>query len=275
MSATPLRLGFSPCPNDTFMVGAWIQGHVGDPGLRVVGVMADVEELNARAVEGRDPLEITKLSAAVWPLVRERYRLLDTGAALGRGCGPLVVVDASRRTPAALCELAGARIAIPGTHTTAWLLLRMFGPPDLRPVPMRFDMVMPAVARGEADAGLVIHESRFTYPSFGLRAIADLGELWEGDTGLPLPLGVVAASRALATEVVTEVSETLRRSIASARKDPALVWDYVRAHAQEMADDVCRAHVELYVNEFSVQLGDEGRAAIAELERRAAATPPG
>lgn len=274
MSASRLRLGFSPCPNDTFMVGAWIQGHVRLRGSCVAPVMADVEELNARAVAGHDPLEITKLSAAVWPRVRDRYRLLDAGAALGRGCGPLVLVDAARARPATLEDLAGARIAIPGAHTTAWLLLRMFGPPDLCPVPMRFDAVMPAVARGETDAGLVIHESRFTYPSFGLRAIADLGELWERDTGLPLPLGVIAASRELAPDVVRNVSETLRRSIARAREDPALVWDYVRAHAQEMADEVCRAHVELYVNEFSVDLGAEGRAAIAELERRAAAAPP-
>lgn len=258
-----LRLGYSPCPNDTFMFHALVHGLVPDaPQVEVV--MGDIEGLNRRVLEpGGDALAVSKLSVSAWARVRERYAVLDAGAALGRGCGPLVVA----RQPAALSALAGKRVAVPGLGTTAYALLRMFGP-QLDPVPMRFDDVMPAVERGDVDAGLIIHESRFTYPAHGLVQIADLGEVWEADTGLPLPLGVIAAQRSLDQDLRDRFSAALSASVRHAWANPDASRSYVQAHAQEMAREVCEQHIGLYVNAFSAELGDEGRAAIDTFVRR-------
>lgn len=252
-----LRLGYSPCPNDTFMFHALVHGLVPDaPAVEVV--MDDIEGLNRRVLEpAGDALAVSKLSVSAWARVRERYTVLDAGAALGRGCGPLVV----GRTRAALSDLAGKEVAVPGLGTTAYALLRMFGPQH-EPVPMRFDDVMPAVARGEADAGLIIHESRFTYREHGLVKLADLGEVWEADTGLPLPLGVIAAQRSLDERVRERFEAALSASVRHAWANPEASRTYVREHAQEMAREVCEQHIGLYVNAFSAELGDEGRAAI-------------
>lgn len=260
----PLPIGFSPCPNDTFMFGPMVREPGFVPGLRFLPWLADIEALNERALTGEAPLAITKLSAHGYFWAEDRYRVLRTGAALGRGCGPLVVA----RAPTELAALAGKRVAVPGAYTTAHLLLRCFAPASVVPVQIRFDRIMPAVAAGEVDAGVIIHEGRFVYPDHGLVQVADLGEVWESTTGLPLPLGVIAAERSLPEGQVRAVEDGIRRSIAAAETDATSVWPFVRAHAQELSDEVCRRHIALYVNRFSRELGDEGAAALAELRAR-------
>jgi 1,4-dihydroxy-6-naphthoate synthase len=211
---------------------------------------------------------VTKVSVAALGRLTADYAVLDAGAALGRGCGPLVLRRGEDSRCTTLSALAGARVAIPGEATTANLLLRIFGPAELERVTMRFDRIMPALAVGEVDAGLVIHESRFTYPEHGLACIADLGEVWEAATGLPLPLGVIVARRELPAATVRAVERGLRESIEAAWADPAASRSYVRAHAQEMDEEVCRRHIALYVNEHSASLGSEGRRAIELLVQR-------
>jgi 1,4-dihydroxy-6-naphthoate synthase len=272
--APMLTLGFSSCPNDTFMFHALVHGRVDLGGLCIEVVMEDIEALNRRALAEHDepPLAFTKMSVAALGHVTDRYAALDAGAALGRGCGPLVLRRGADERLGSLEDLRGRTIAIPGDRTTAHLLFRSFGPSEVEVVPMRFDAIMPAVARGRCDAGLVIHESRFTYPDWGLACIADLGELWEADTGLPLPLGVIVADRRLDSHLVDRFETALRDSVVYAREHPAESRPYVRTHAQEMSDDVCDRHIALYVNESSVSLGDEGRAAIETLLARGRAS---
>jgi 1,4-dihydroxy-6-naphthoate synthase len=272
-----LAFGFSPCPNDTFAFWAAVHGAEVAPGLRLEPWLADIETLNRRALTDADALPVTKLSLPALAQVADRYAVLPAGAALGFGCGPLVVCrqDAAIRH---LDDLAAARVAIPGRFTTANLLLASFAPPPRQCVEMSFDRVMPAVAAGECDAGLVIHEGRFTYAAHGLRELADLGVLWEGATGGPLPLGVIAARRDLDAGTFRALGDLLRRSVARARREPERPRDYVREHAQELAPDVCARHIALYVNDFSEELGARGRRAIDELLRRGRASgllPPG
>jgi 1,4-dihydroxy-6-naphthoate synthase len=269
----PVGLGFSPCPNDTFQFHALVSGQVALPGFAVRPWLADIEALNERAM-GPDPLTVTKLSLPGFAHVADRYAPLRAGAALGRGVGPLVV----SRTGGAIGQLAGRRVAIPGRFTTAHLLLRLFAPPDVQALPMRFEAVMPAVAAGDVDAGVIIHEGRFTYAGHGLREVADLGALWEEDTKLPLPLAVIAVQRSATAPPAEALEEALRASIRAARAHPEASAAYVQAHAQEMDPDVCRQHIALYVNDYSVELGPEGEAAVAELLARGAAAgvlPPG
>lgn len=267
-----LPIGFSPCPNDTFMFDALVRVPEFVPGLRLVPWMADIEALNERAL-GPDPLPVTKLSAHGLFWAEDRYVALRTGAALGRGCGPLVVA----RQGVELAGLAGTRVAIPGTYTTAHLLLRCFAPRAIEVVPMRFERIMPAVAAGQVEAGVIIHESRFVFHEHGLVQVADLGEVWEAATGLPLPLGVIAAERGLPAGQVRAIEEGIARSIAAAEADPQAAWPFVQAHAQEMSPEVCRRHIALYVNAYSRDLGAEGAAAIEELRGRgrAAGALPG
>lgn len=272
--ARSLRFGLSPCPNDTFAFWAAVHGEVGDaPELEPV--MDDIEALNARAVAGEDPLEVTKLSLPALARCSDDYAVLASGAALGFGCGPLLV---ARRADARLRDLEDMRVAVPGLHTTAYLLLSSLLPPPAAVAPMRFDEVMPAVARGDCDAGLVIHESRFTFQDHGLRQVADLGELWEQETQGPLPLGVIAARRDLGGELCMSVERCLRRSVEFARVHPSRPRPWIRQHAQELEDDVCDQHIALYVNDFTVDLGEIGRGAVEELLRRGRASgllPPG
>jgi len=268
----PLGLGYSTCPNDTFMFHALVSGAVPCPEA-FTPWLADIEELNRRALGRGDasPLPVTKVSAAVLGRVTERYAVMSSGAALGRGCGPLVLRRGSDTARSDLASLAGATVAIPGEATTANLLLAIFGPADLNRVVMRFDAIMPAVERGDVDAGLVIHESRFTYRDHGLAEVADLGTVWESDTGLPLPLGVIVAERELGARAEA-IEASLRASIEHAFADRRASAAYVAEHAQEMAPEVCRQHIDLYVNQHSVDLGDDGRAAIETLLERGRAT---
>ena len=268
--STALTLAYSPCPNDTYIFAAWTRGMLADaPPIDVV--LDDVEALNEAARGGR--FALTKVSYGAIPYLLGDYRILRAGGALGRGCGPLVVAkalaDGSHPTLASLKP--HSRIAIPGTMTTAYLLLRLALHVPIDIVPMRFDRIVNAVANGYVDAGLIIHESRFTYQTSGLVRVADLGEWWEGETGHPIPLGAILARRDLPLDETRRIDTTIRESLAYARHDEAAVAPYVREHAFEMDDDVMRAHIALYVNGYSDDLGDDGIAAIGKLFELAAA----
>ncbi len=271
-----MQVGFSPCPNDTFMFHGLIHGPQGSEGY--AAVMADIESLNLRAIAGKGALPVTKLSVAALGRCVDRYRVLDAGAALGRGVGPLVVRRRHDDSIKSLADLVGRKVAVPGENTTARLLLGSFAPQAWEPVVMVFSEVMEAVAGGEADAGVIIHEGRFTYEAAGLAKVADLGEVWESETGLPLPLGVICVERSVSQDDASAVQEALRASINSAFADAGPAWPWIRQHSQEMSEAVCREHIDLYVNDYSVSLGEEGRAAIDEMFRRARANgamPPG
>lgn len=259
--------GFSPCPNDTFMFDALVHGRVSCKGLAFDAIIEDIERLNLRAVTMMGELSLTKLSVAALGRCADRYRVLDAGAALGRGVGPLVV-RADGGPVESLGDLVGKRVAVPGENTTANLLVHALGPRGFSPVFMRFDEIMGAVQRGEVDAGVVIHEGRFTYAGLGLELVADLGEVWESQTGLPLPLGVICTHRAVEEELSTRIGVALRASIEHAFAHPDDSWDFVREHSQELSESVCRQHIDLYVNDYSRSLGDEGRKAIEVLLRR-------
>lgn len=262
-TGTLVRLGFSPCPNDTFMFHGLVSGQIELPGILLYPVIEDIEALNQRAVGAVAQLAMSKLSVTALGRVSDRYAALRSGAALGRGCGPLVV----RRPggPVDLAQLSGKSVAIPGAFTTAHMLLRIFAPPDLEVVPMRFEQVMPAVARGEVEAGVVIHEGRFTFGAHDLEQVVDLGERWESVTGLPIPLGLICVGRSLPPAVADALEAGLRDSIALAFREPHRSRTFVRQHAQEMDPEVCRQHIALYVNEFSLELGPDGIAAVDEL----------
>lgn len=262
-----LEVGFSPCPNDTYIFDAWVHGRIDAP-LAAIPVLDDVEGLNQRAA--RAELPVTKLSFPALLAAGDAYVLLDSGAALGRGCGPLLVTREPGLTPA---DLVGRRVAIPGLATTAWLLARLAQPRLGPPLVTRFDRVLPAVEAGEADAALIIHELRFTYRARGFHPVVDLGEWWEGRSGLPIPLGAIAARRDLGPDRIRQVEEAIRASLLHARAHPADPLPYMAAHAQDMDPGVMARHVGLYVNDFSVSLGPEGHAAIAALG--AAATAAG
>lgn len=258
-----LTLGFSPCPNDTFIFHALIHGLVDRRGLDFAERLEDVETLNGLVLSGA--LDVSKVSCHLLGFIRDEYCLLNSGGAIGRGCGPLLVA----RQPHSPGALRGQRIAVPGRYTTAHLLLRLYDPTFTDTVFMPFHEIMGAVADGRVAAGVIIHESRFTYASHGLIRLVDLGEWWEGETGLPIPLGGIVARRSLGREAIIQIDHALRSSVAHAMAAPDLSRAYVRSHAQELSEEVCAAHIDLYVNSFSVDLGDEGRSAIATLLGRA------
>jgi 1,4-dihydroxy-6-naphthoate synthase len=267
-----LSLGYSPCPNDTFIFDALVHGRIDTHGLRFGERLEDVETLNLLAREGA--LDVTKVSYGALPYLLDRYVLLRSGGALGRGCGPLLVA----REAMDAGGLAGKRIAIPGRLTTAFLLLRLCAGSGVTVEERVYSDIMPAVERGDVDAGLIIHESRFTYPQHGLVKVVDLGEWWERATGLPIPLGGILARRSLGVETLRDLEDALRGSVEHAFAHPEDSRDYVRAHAQEMDDAVTRQHIDLYVNRFSADLGDEGVRAVEALferARQAGIVPPG
>ena len=262
-----LELGYSPCPNDTFIFHALIHGKLLGNTLAPLEFrerLEDVETLNYMALSGG--LDITKVSFGVIAQVLEDYCLLRSGGALGRGCGPLVVA----REPVTMESLKGKKIAIPGTNTTAFLLLRLFDPAlGENAVVMSFDLIMDAVKDGQVDAGLIIHEGRFTYKDHGLSEIMDMGRWWEDTTGKPIPLGGIIAKRDIGRDTLLQVEALIRESLSHALKNPDEPMDYIRQHAQEMSDSVMREHIKLYVNDFSLDLGAEGEDAVRELFRMA------
>ena len=262
---TQLTLGFSPCPNDTFMFYPLVHALVDTGGIAYCERLEDVETLNLLALDG--VLDVTKVSYHAFGHIRDKYALLRSGSALGRGCGPLLVAAGD----VDLSDLRGKVIAVPGRYTTALLLLRLFDPQLVNFMVMPFNEIMDAVLRGDVDAGLIIHESRFTYQGFGLHKLLDLGEWWEGETGLPIPLGGIVARRSLGVARIAAIERALRDGVQYAHANPSSAAGYICEHAQEMNDDVCRSHIELYVNDFSADLGDEGVRAICCLMERAEA----
>ena len=257
--AAPLDLGYSFCPNDTFIFYALAHGRVPVPAP-IREVLEDVQTLNDWAREGRLP--VTKISYRAYFEVMDQYVALRAGGALGRGVGPLIVARED------VGDLNGKLVASPGALTTAEMLLRVRHP-DVRVVRMRYDEVMPAVARGEVDAGLIIHESRFTFHEYGLVKLVDLGAWWEAETGLPLPLGAILVRRDLPRETQWALNEAVRASLEYAYAHPQEPKGYIRQHALEMSDDVMQAHIDLYVNDFSLDVAAEGERAVRELHRRA------
>jgi 1,4-dihydroxy-6-naphthoate synthase len=254
-----LSLGYSPCPNDTFLFYPLVHNRVDTGELLFQERLEDVETLNQLALESA--LDVCKVSWHAFAHLRDRYVMLRAGGAMGRGCGPLVV----SRDPLEPTDLRGRKVAVPGRLTTALLLLRMFDLSITDIVCLPFREIMNAVAHGTVDAGVVIHESRFTYQSRGLRKVLDLGEWWEQRTGLPLPLGGIAARRSLGPKVLATVNDVLRAGVEFAHCNPEESVRYIRLHSQEMEDEVCAAHIDLYVNEFSLDPGSEGEKAAATL----------
>lgn len=253
-----LTFGYSPCPNDTFAFHALTYGLV-DASFRIRPVLLDIEELNRRAHAGE--FDLTKLSVGAFAAVGDRYSLLRSGAALGMGVGPLVVA----RTAQPFADAVRGRVAIPGRETTAFRLLRLAAPALGQTVELRYDRILRAVADGEVDAGLIIHESRFTYQEHGLTKVIDLGDWWERETQLPVPLAGICARQDLAPELRSEAERAIRSSVQYAFDHPDASREYVRANAQEMSAEVYAQHIALYVNEHSLDIGDLGLAAITRL----------
>ncbi|RCW41494.1 1,4-dihydroxy-6-naphthoate synthase [Paenibacillus prosopidis] len=265
-----MKIAYSPCPNDTFVFHAWTHGLIpGAPELEVT--YADIDITNNWAANSEGP-EVMKISYAALPWVLSDYKLLPCGGALGRGCGPLVLTKGGAVDTNNPAALAGKRVAVPSERSTAYLLFRLWA---ARQVPegvgeivvMPFHEIMPAVRDGKIDAGLVIHEARFTYRSYGLSMLMDLGSWWESDTGLPIPLGAIIARRSLDAGAI---ADWIRASVYYAWTHPDASQAYVMQHAQELAPDVAQAHIDLYVNAFTANLGDDGYAAVAALLGRAA-----
>ncbi|WP_369271805.1 1,4-dihydroxy-6-naphthoate synthase [Streptomyces sp. R11] len=263
----PLRIAYSPCPNDTFVFDALAHDRVpGAPALDVT--FADIDITNGMAERGE--FDVLKVSYAVLPYVLDEYALLPCGGALGRGCGPLVLT----REPDV--DLSGRTVAVPSEKSTAYLLFRLWAADTLPSgvgeiVVMPFHEIMPAVRDGKVDAGLVIHEARFTYQNYGLHKLADMGEHWEATTGLPIPLGAIIAKRSLGAGQLTLLADSIRTSVRAAWDDPEASRAYVMEHAQEMNPAVADQHIGLYVNEFTADLGNDGYAAVRGLLTRAAA----
>lgn len=259
-----LTLAYSPCPNDTYIFAAWTNGMLnGKPEVRVH--LEDVENLNHSALKA--DYDLTKVSYGAIPLLMEKYRILRAGGALGRGCGPLLI--ARPGSGEKLEDFAEKIVAIPGEMTTAFMLLRLAMNRRPQTIQLRFDLIVDAVARGTADAGLIIHESRFTYRDAGLVQIVDLGEWWESQTGMPIPLGAILARRDLESEGAAAANEAIRKSLRYAREHEKDVMPYVRDHAFEMSEQVMRKHIDLYVNEYSEDVRDDGISAVNELFSRA------
>ncbi|MFO0794633.1 MAG: 1,4-dihydroxy-6-naphthoate synthase [Candidatus Brocadiaceae bacterium] len=258
-----LSLGFSPCPNDTFIFDAMINNKIDTEGLSFEVTIADVEELNRRAF--RCSLDITKLSYYAYAHLTKDYILLHAGSALGNNCGPLLISKPAYQR----INVADITIAIPGTYTTANFLLSLAYPDATRKVEMRFSDIENAILQNKAKAGVIIHENRFTYQAKGLVKILDLGEYWETQTGLPVPLGGIVVKRKVPLDIAQKVNRILRKSVEYAFAHQASSSKYVRQHAQEMDESVRKQHIQLYVNNFTADLEETGKRAIMTLFSRA------
>lgn len=264
LSPKILTLGYSPCPNDTFIFYALVHRKIDTGDMTFREMLLDVETLNQKALYSE--LDITKVSFHAYAHLRDRYVLLRSGGALGRGCGPLVVAKGNVK----MDSLMGKKIAIPGKLTTAYLLLQLYEPLLAKNVVvMSFDRILDAVKAGTVDAGLIIHESRFTYPDYGLSGILDLGQWWEDMTGLPIPLGCIIAEKDLGSNLIETIEALVRKSVEYAFAHRDETKRYIKAHAQELADRVIEQHISLYVNQYSLDLGDNGLRAVNELLKRA------
>jgi 1,4-dihydroxy-6-naphthoate synthase len=254
-----LTIGYSPCPNDTYIFYALIKGKVRVPGIEFHEQLEDVETLNSLALKGS--LDITKISYHALGRLREEYALLRSGSALGRGCGPLIVARPGIR----LADLSSGSVAIPGELTTAMLLMRLYDPSIKNILILSFERIMDAVAGGKATAGLIIHESRFTYPLYGLEKLLDLGEWWEQTFNMPIPLGGIIGLRSLGAIVLKQIETGIKESIRYAHAHAEEVLQYCKQHSQEMDEAVMKQHIDLYVNNYSLDLGDDGISAVLKL----------
>jgi len=261
-----IKIAISPCPNDSFMFWAMLHDEVDTFGLKFSVAMRDIEQLNRAATE--QEFGVVKISCAHYPKVSQAYQLLTAGSALGFGNGPLLI---SRRKVYP-DEVPHLRIAIPGVDTTANMLLTMAYPKATNKREYLFSDIEEVVLSDEADAGLLIHETRFTYEQKGLHKVMDLGEYWEKETGLPLPLGVIAVRRDLPEKTKQQMNTALRESVRYALQNPHAPDEFVARHAQAMNPDVCRRHIEIYVNEFSIDLGEKGKQAVDTLFSNGTAT---
>lgn len=257
-----LTLGFSPCPNDTFIFDALIHHKIDTEGLEFEVFYDDVETLNQKAFRGE--LDITKLSYHAFAYVANQYVLLDSGSALGFGVGPLLICkdDPEKTHSLLITNHSPLTIGIPGKYTTANFLLGLAFPNATNKVELVFSDIEDAVLEGRVDVGLIIHENRFTYQDKGLKKIIDLGDYWEKQTGCAIPLGGIVANRNLPVNVQHKINRVLRKSVEYAFANPKSGLDFIRQHAQEMSEEVMYKHIELYVNKYSIELGEEGRKAI-------------
>ena len=254
-----LNIGFSPCPNDTFIFDALVHNKIDTEGLNFNVYLGDVEDLNNKAFN--QELDITKISYHAYGYLTDDYVLLNAGSALGKGCGPILVKSKKVES----LKLSGAKIAIPGKLTTANFLLSIAHPEATNKIEMLFSDIEDVVINDKVDAGLIIHENRFTYQEKGLEKIIDLGEYWENTTGQLIPLGGIIIKRELPIETIQKVNRVLRKSIEYAFENPNSPLNYMKKHSQEMDEKVMMQHVELYVNKYSIDLGVEGKAAITQM----------
>ncbi len=254
-----LSIGFSPCPNDTFIFDALVNHKIDTGDIRFEVFLEDVEALNRMALQ--EKLDITKISYGVLPRIMPAYRVLEAGGALGVGVGPLLV----SASPIELEQVPDFSIALPGIHTTANMLFTLAFPQALKKVYMKFSDIEDAVLRGETNLGVLIHENRFTYEQKGLHKLLDLGEYWEHNTKCPIPLGGIVMNRQFDIELMNRVNSLIRESLLYARQNYPTLSAYVKTNSQEMDEDVMRKHIDLYVNDYSMALGSEGRAAVWQL----------
>ena len=253
-----LTIGFSPCPNDTFIFDALINNKIDTGGIEFEAVLEDVQTLNRWAIEGR--LEITKLSFGVFPLVSSKYSLLNSGSALGMGVGPLLIAAPADKP----IDVDKQLIAIPGENTTAHLLFSLKYPDARNKVFVRYNEVEDFVLKGKG-LGVIIHENRFTYEAKGLLKITDLGDYWEEQTGVPTPLGGIVMKTNVDAATLQRVSDLIKKSIEFSYSNYPIISDYVKLHAQEMDEAVMRKHIDLYVNKYSLDLGEQGHKAVSKL----------
>jgi 1,4-dihydroxy-6-naphthoate synthase len=256
-----LTLGFSPCPNDTFIFDAMVHGRIDTEGLEFDYFLTDVEELNRKAL-GSD-VDITKISYHAYAYAAKNYLILDAGSALGHRNGPLLI----SKKRIGISELPGLRIAIPGKYTTANLLFSIAWPDVVNKKEYLFSNIEDALLKDEVDAGLIIHETRFTYYRRGLHKLADMGEYWETLTGLPIPLGAIVIKRSIPDDIAQKVNRVIRRSLEHAYKDSFASYDFVSGNAKEMDSTIMNNHIKLFVNEYTINLGSKGKEAIVELFR--------
>ncbi|CAN5408856.1 1,4-dihydroxy-6-naphthoate synthase [soil metagenome] len=258
LNSSIFEIGFSPCPNDTFIFDALVHQRL-ESDLYFKYLLKDVEELNRMAKTAT--LDISKMSFAAYAFVSNEYQILSSGSALGKNCGPLII----SKKPLTLGDLKNCKVAIPGKYTTANLLMSIFVPQCHEKKEMLFSEIEDAVLNGDCDAGLIIHENRFTYQQKGLLKVADMGELWEQKTGKPIPLGCIAVRRSLPEAKKLEIDALIRQSVEFAFKNPSSSRDFVQQNAREMDPSVQQQHIDLYVNKFSIDLGEEGEKAVREL----------
>jgi 1,4-dihydroxy-6-naphthoate synthase len=257
----PLTLAYSACPNDTFIFGAIAEQRIDVAPFQFDIQLADIQELNA--IAGKGNADIVKVSFLAYFFLKETYELLPCGSALGKGCGPLLIA----RPGFDAAQIEQARVGIPGLDTTAHFLLHYYNANIKNKKVLRFDTIIPALLNETIDLGLIIHESRFIYPTYGLALIADLGEYWERTTHFPIPLGGIVIKKALPQKIKTAFTRLLSQSIDYAFQNPTKLTPYIRALAQELEEDVINAHIQLYVNEYTRNLGEDGLASLAYMEK--------